>query len=169
MNNRKDLEEESKTPLLHSDVLQIQSCTPVDTSINSTDHGSSDSGSIALNSPIGLCNAPVVLDDDDESIITCTGDEEELLCMQATVLFEDAINYRSIHHKMDRFSIRLYRWYHSIHVLWSINSTTYILLLLAFFEYPSSLTWSSDPRVGGKRYVCCMCFRKSLCIEWNII
>ncbi|XP_039262935.2 two pore channel protein 2-like [Styela clava] len=78
--------------------------------------------------------------------------EKDLSILQGVVLLEDAIYYRSIHHRMDAFSIRLYRWYHSSPVKWSIYAVIFFLLFLAFLEEPSSLVWSTDPRQQLTRY-----------------
>ncbi|XP_070581393.1 two pore channel protein 2-like [Ptychodera flava] len=72
---------------------------------------------------------------------------------QAVVFLEDAINYRSIKHKIDSKSLRLYQWYYSIPVQWCIYVTITVILILAFFEEPSSITtgFTSDPRYRGDR------------------
>ncbi|XP_077983123.1 two pore channel protein 2-like [Glandiceps talaboti] len=79
------------------------------------------------------------------------GTSDPLVVQQAVVFVEDAINYRSIKHKIDSRSLKLYQWYYSIPVQWCLYGTISIILLLAFFEYPSSVTtgWSSDPRYRG--------------------
>ncbi|XP_014879354.1 two pore calcium channel protein 2-like [Poecilia latipinna] len=41
------------------------------------------------------------------------GDDEDLYIQQAVVFVEDAIHYRSINHRVDARSLRLYRWYYS--------------------------------------------------------
>ncbi|XP_054468206.1 two pore channel protein 2 [Anoplopoma fimbria] len=80
---------------------------------------------------------------------SCTerdADAEELYIQQAVVLIEDAIQYRSINHRVDARSLRLYRWYYSRICQWGLGLTIAVLLLLAFVERPSSLSISSDPR-----------------------
>lgn len=78
-------------------------------------------------------------------------DESDAI-LQAVVFVEDANTYRSIHHKVDTASLKLYRFHYS-RFLTCIRYVTIITLhLLAFFEYPSSLSWSSsikqqDPRL----------------------
>uniref|UniRef100_A0A3Q1CYB7 Ion transport domain-containing protein n=1 Tax=Amphiprion ocellaris TaxID=80972 RepID=A0A3Q1CYB7_AMPOC len=54
--------------------------------------------------------------------------------------------YRSIYHRVDASSLRLYRWYYSRICQWSLGLTIAVVLLLAFVERPSSLSVSSDPR-----------------------
>ena len=67
--------------------------------------------------------------------------------LQAAVFVEDAINYRSIHHKIDPVTLKMfYRPYYTRIVQWSINFFIAIYLLLAFFEKPSSLHLNSDYR-----------------------
>ncbi|XP_040896456.1 two pore calcium channel protein 2 [Toxotes jaculatrix] len=74
-----------------------------------------------------------------------TGDED-LYIQQAVVFIEDAIQYRSINHRVDTSSLRLYRWYYSRIGQWGLGLTIAVVLLLAFVERPSSLSVSSDPR-----------------------
>ena len=65
---------------------------------------------------------------------------------QASIFVEDAIHYRSIHHKIDPYSLKLYSLYHSWPLQVLISATIFIILILAFFEHPTSLTLSSDFR-----------------------
>ncbi|KAK2853396.1 hypothetical protein Q5P01_006057 [Channa striata] len=71
---------------------------------------------------------------------------EDLYIQQAVIFIEDAIQYRSINHRVDASSLRLYRWYYSRICQWGLGLTIAALLLLAFVERPSSLSASSDPR-----------------------
>uniref|UniRef100_A0A672GND4 Two pore channel protein 2 n=1 Tax=Salarias fasciatus TaxID=181472 RepID=A0A672GND4_SALFA len=73
-------------------------------------------------------------------------DDEELYIQQAVVFIEDAIQYRSINHRVDAGSLRLYRWYYSRICQWGLGLNIALVLLLAFVERPSSLSVSSDPR-----------------------
>ncbi|XP_070759013.1 two pore channel protein 2 [Enoplosus armatus] len=73
-------------------------------------------------------------------------DDEDLHIQQAVVFIEDAIQYRSINHRVDASSLRLYRWYYSRVCQWGLGLTIVTVLLLAFVERPSSLSLSSDPR-----------------------
>uniref|UniRef100_A0A669FBP9 Two pore segment channel 2 n=1 Tax=Oreochromis niloticus TaxID=8128 RepID=A0A669FBP9_ORENI len=81
---------------------------------------------------------------------SCTVDrepgDEELYIQQAVVFLEDAIKYRSINHRVDAGSLRLYRWYYSGIIQWGLGLTIAVVLLLAFMERPSSFSMSSDPR-----------------------
>ncbi|XP_038048853.1 two pore calcium channel protein 2-like [Patiria miniata] len=72
--------------------------------------------------------------------------------LQAVVFVEDAVKYRSINHKTDRVSLWYYRVYYSRLVQWILNLAIATILIVAFFEYPSSLTTgnSSDPRYRGE-------------------
>uniref|UniRef100_A0A672H2C5 Two pore channel protein 2 n=1 Tax=Salarias fasciatus TaxID=181472 RepID=A0A672H2C5_SALFA len=72
--------------------------------------------------------------------------DEELYIQQAVVFIEDAIQYRSINHRVDAGSLRLYRWYYSRICQWGLGLNIALVLLLAFVERPSSLSVSSDPR-----------------------
>ena len=72
--------------------------------------------------------------------------------LQAAVFVEDAINYRSIHHKIDPVTLNaFYRPYYTRIVQWSINFFIAVYLLLAFFEKPSSLHLNSDYRDRSKK------------------
>ena len=73
--------------------------------------------------------------------------EKETAILQAAVLIEDGINYRSIFHKLDPHSLRIYRVYHSAFVQWFLVGVIVVNLFLAFFEYPTSLSMSSDPTI----------------------
>ncbi|XP_027009052.1 two pore channel protein 2 isoform X3 [Tachysurus fulvidraco] len=72
--------------------------------------------------------------------------DEDLYIQQAVVFIEDAIQYRSINHKVDLRSLNLYRWYYSRICQWGLGFTIAIILALAFVEKPSSITYTSDPR-----------------------
>ncbi|XP_024902062.1 two pore calcium channel protein 2 [Pteropus alecto] len=65
---------------------------------------------------------------------------------QAVVFIEDAIQYRSINHRMDARSMWLYRWYYSDTCQWILSFVIFLILVLAFIETPSSLTSTSDVR-----------------------
>ncbi|XP_059788240.1 two pore channel protein 2 isoform X2 [Balaenoptera ricei] len=69
------------------------------------------------------------------------------LCLdQAVVFIEDAIQYRSINHRVDARSLWLYRWYYSSMSQGILSFTIFLILALAFIETPSSLTSTSDVR-----------------------
>uniref|UniRef100_W5MCH1 Two pore channel protein 2 n=1 Tax=Lepisosteus oculatus TaxID=7918 RepID=W5MCH1_LEPOC len=72
--------------------------------------------------------------------------DEDLYVQQAIVFIEDAIQYRSINHRVDSGSLRLYRWYYSKVCQWGLGATITVILALAFIEKPSSLTVTSDLR-----------------------
>ncbi|XP_043995201.1 two pore calcium channel protein 2 isoform X1 [Gambusia affinis] len=80
------------------------------------------------------------------------GDDEDLYIQQAVVFIEDAIHYRSINHRVDGRSLRLYRWYYSRICQWILGTIIAVVLLLAFVERPSSLSISSDPRHQSSRW-----------------
>ncbi|KFQ94169.1 Two pore calcium channel protein 2, partial [Nipponia nippon] len=75
-----------------------------------------------------------------------TGADNDLYINQAIVFIEDAIQYRSINHRVDSKSLWLYRWYYSRTCQWILSLTITIILALAFIEKPSSLTVTSDVR-----------------------
>ncbi|XP_044046176.1 two pore calcium channel protein 2 isoform X1 [Siniperca chuatsi] len=77
---------------------------------------------------------------------TMVSEDEDLFIQQAVVFIEDAIQYRSINHRVDASSLRLYRWYYSRICQRGLGLTIAAVLLLAFVERPSSLSVSSDPR-----------------------
>ncbi|XP_037854828.2 two pore channel protein 2 isoform X2 [Chlorocebus sabaeus] len=69
------------------------------------------------------------------------------LCIdQAVVFIEDAIQYRSINHRVDASSIWLYRRYYSNVCQRTLSFTIFLILFLAFIETPSSLTSTADVR-----------------------
>uniref|UniRef100_A0A673W8K3 Two pore channel protein 2 n=1 Tax=Salmo trutta TaxID=8032 RepID=A0A673W8K3_SALTR len=74
------------------------------------------------------------------------GGDEDLYLQQAVVFIEDAIQYRSINHRVDANSLRLYRWYYSRLWQWGLGLTIAVVLMLAFIERPSSFSYTSDPR-----------------------
>ena len=73
--------------------------------------------------------------------------EQETAILQAAVFVEDGINYRSIFHKLDPRSLKVYRIYYSPWVQWSLGLVIFFNLMLAFIEYPTSLSISSDPTI----------------------
>ncbi|XP_042332114.1 two pore calcium channel protein 2 isoform X3 [Sceloporus undulatus] len=73
-------------------------------------------------------------------------DDHELCFNQAVVFIEDAIQYRSINHRVDSNSLWLYRWYYSEVCQWILIAIITLILALAFLETPSSLTATSDVR-----------------------
>ncbi|XP_019856673.1 PREDICTED: two pore calcium channel protein 2-like [Amphimedon queenslandica] len=75
--------------------------------------------------------------------------DPEVAILQASVFIEDGIHYRSIHHKIDPLSLKFYNIYHSFLVQCFLNITVFIILILAFFEYPTSLKLSSDYRYAN--------------------
>ncbi|XP_062868686.1 two pore channel protein 2 [Trichomycterus rosablanca] len=76
--------------------------------------------------------------------------DEDLYIQQAVVFIEDAIQYRSINHKVDSQSLRLYRWYYSRICQWGLGFAIGVVLALAFIEKPSSITYTSDLRFRPK-------------------
>ena len=71
---------------------------------------------------------------------------EEITILQSAVLIEDGIQHRSIHHKIDPTSLKIYRIYHSRYVQWVLGLVVFVNLILAFFEYPTSMSVTSDFR-----------------------
>ncbi|EMP28144.1 Two pore calcium channel protein 2 [Chelonia mydas] len=81
--------------------------------------------------------------------LTAAGAAHDLYINQAVVFIEDAIQYRSINHRVDSKSLWLYRWYYSKICQWVLSLTITLILALAFIETPSSLTITSDVRYRG--------------------
>ncbi|KAK2151678.1 hypothetical protein LSH36_355g04013 [Paralvinella palmiformis] len=77
---------------------------------------------------------------------------DDVTMLQACVFLEDAIQYRSIHHRVDWQSLSLYQIYYSKPVELLLFFVLFLIHILAFFEYPSSLTATSDLRYRGKRF-----------------
>ncbi|XP_061083949.1 two pore channel protein 2-like [Conger conger] len=73
-------------------------------------------------------------------------DYEDLYVRQAIVFIEDAIQYRSINHRVDSRSLHFYRWYYSRLWQWGLGGVITVILTLAFVERPSSLSSTSDLR-----------------------
>ncbi|XP_014440812.1 two pore calcium channel protein 2 [Tupaia chinensis] len=71
---------------------------------------------------------------------------QDLCIDQAVVFIEDAIQYRSINHRMDARSMWLYRWYYSNICQRTLGFAIFLILALAFIETPSSLTRTADVR-----------------------
>ncbi len=65
---------------------------------------------------------------------------------QSAVFIEDGINYRSIHHRIDTHSLTFYQIYYSRYIQWFMGLVIFVNLALAFIEYPTSLSQSSDYR-----------------------
>ena len=70
----------------------------------------------------------------------------EKAIFQSAVFIEDGIYHRSIHHKIDPTSLKIYRVYYSRPVRWLLGFVIFVNLILAFFEYPTSMSLSSDYR-----------------------
>ena len=70
----------------------------------------------------------------------------ETSIIQSAAFIEDGIHHRSIHHKIDPTSLKIYRIYYSRPVRWLLGFVIFINLMLSFFEYPSSMSLSSDYR-----------------------
>ena len=70
----------------------------------------------------------------------------ETAIFQSAVFIEDGIYHRSIHHKIDPISLKVYRIYYSRPVRWLLGFIIFINLMLSFFEYPTSMSLSSDYR-----------------------
>ena len=64
--------------------------------------------------------------------------------LKSIVLLEDAINFRSIFHKLDDKTLVVYRLYYSSGLQAILHLNIAVIMLLAFFEEPSSLSASSD-------------------------
>uniref|UniRef100_A0A8D0MIE8 Two pore channel protein 2 n=1 Tax=Sus scrofa TaxID=9823 RepID=A0A8D0MIE8_PIG len=92
-------------------------------------------------SQVPACSSPTVF-----SLPAGAPAGRDLCLVQAVVLIEDAIQYRSINHRMDARSLWLCRWYYSSTCQWVLSLTIFLILALAFVETPSSLASTSDVR-----------------------
>ena len=73
-------------------------------------------------------------------------DESKTAIFQSAVFVEDGLWYRSIHHRIDPTALNLYRVYYSKPVRRFLGLVIFLNLMLAFIEYPTSLTLSADSR-----------------------
>lgn len=73
-------------------------------------------------------------------------DVSETTIFQSAVFIEDGLRYRSIHHRIDPTSLKIYRIYYSKIVRCLLGFVIFVNLMLAFFEYPTSLSLSADKR-----------------------
>uniref|UniRef100_A0A8D0L9A2 Two pore segment channel 2 n=1 Tax=Sphenodon punctatus TaxID=8508 RepID=A0A8D0L9A2_SPHPU len=78
------------------------------------------------------------------SLLSPIETRDQLQCLNYFCL--SCLQYRSINHRVDCRSLWLYRWYYSRVCQWILSLTITIILALAFIEYPSSLTITSDVR-----------------------
>ncbi|CAF1145998.1 unnamed protein product, partial [Didymodactylos carnosus] len=72
--------------------------------------------------------------------------------LAAVVFIEDAINYRTINHKVTRKYLLVYRWFSSKPIRLLHRVALFVNLLLAFIEKPSSFSYTSDVRYQPHRY-----------------
>ncbi|KAM4845381.1 two pore channel protein 2 isoform 2-T2 [Thomomys bottae] len=79
-----------------------------------------------------------------------SGTWQDLCIDQAVVFIEDAIEYRSIYHRMDSGSLWLYRCYYSKWCQRALSVTIFVILALAFVETPSSFTRTADVRYRAR-------------------
>lgn len=82
----------------------------------------------------------------DAVLADALSEKDSTAILQSSVFIEDALNYRTIHHKTDKRALRVYRLYHSGAVKWLTSLCIVTVMILAFFEYPSSLSLSADYR-----------------------
>ena len=71
---------------------------------------------------------------------------EEAAILQSAILIEDGLHHRSIHHKLDPTSLKIYQIYNSRYVQWFLAIIVFLNLILAFFEFPTSMSITSDFR-----------------------
>uniref|UniRef100_A0AAY5EHS8 Two pore channel protein 2 n=1 Tax=Electrophorus electricus TaxID=8005 RepID=A0AAY5EHS8_ELEEL len=107
----------------------------------SVDYGTGDSSHSDPGSPRTRGASCSVTDD------SCRVEDRNFLYIFHTVFnIRCPPQYRSINHKVDSGSLRLYRWYYSRICQWGLGLTIAVVLALAFVEKPSSITYTSDPR-----------------------
>ncbi|XP_076144077.1 two pore channel protein 2-like isoform X1 [Alosa pseudoharengus] len=85
-------------------------------------------------------------EDGNQGSLNNDADDDDVYIQQAVIFLEDAIQYRSINHRVDSRSLHLYRWYYSRLCQWGLGTTIAVILGLAFFERPCSWSHTSDPR-----------------------
>ena len=115
----------------------------------------------------------------DPSIFSKEDDEHSV--KQAKVFIDDAINYRSIMHSIDPLALKLYRVYFSKPMRLFYFGVIAVLLSLAFFEYQTTLSYTSDTRVKDlQRYnvpcgvtevielVCFIVFIGDIILQWRL-
>ena len=66
--------------------------------------------------------------------------------LRAAVLIEDAMRYRPTYHRLSYTALKLYKFYHSRLVQFTLGLCIAVNLALAFFEKPSSISETSDYR-----------------------
>ncbi|XP_064395452.1 two pore channel protein 2-like isoform X2 [Halichondria panicea] len=93
--------------------------------------------------------SPTVLNINNLPLPTNTKDTALL---QSAVFILDGIKYRSIQHKIDPLSLSIYQVYHSRPFQWLLKGVLLLLLMLAFFEYPTSFSLSSDYRFRNQTW-----------------
>ncbi|XP_035828200.1 two pore calcium channel protein 2 [Aplysia californica] len=98
-----------------------------------------DSGSEVLSTSVSDIHATL-----DESSQFAGLDGESIL--QAVVFIEDAFKYRSINHKVGAKDLQVYREYTSFAIAVFRFVVIFLLHMLAFVEFPSSLSLSADLR-----------------------
>ena len=107
--------------------------------------GTKETGSkLTANVPVSSSSSSHVLNINDLPLPTPAS--QETATFQSAVLIEDGIHERSIHHKIDPTSLKIYRIYHSRCVQWILALVVFVNLILAFFEYPTSVSTTSDFR-----------------------
>ncbi|CAF2912774.1 unnamed protein product [Rotaria sp. Silwood2] len=118
-------------------------------SINTDD----ENDPIILKSPVSIKNRlrnffgiPKPIDNED-----CSWPTNTLLC--AIVFLEDAVNYRSIVHKVTKNYLLVYRWFSSSIIQKLHHFALTINLCLALFERPSSFSITSDVSKNTDRIV----------------
>ncbi len=79
-------------------------------------------------------------------------DDSETATFQGAIFIEDGIRYRSIHHKIDPTSLKIYRIYYSRYIRFLLGLVIFVDLLLAFFEYPTSISLSSDMQIRNRTW-----------------
>eukprot|EP00117_Sycon_ciliatum_P038214 scpid46221/ scgid28441/ Two pore calcium channel protein 2; Voltage-dependent calcium channel protein TPC2 len=103
--------------------------------------------------------------------------EDDETVRQAVCFVEDAVQFRSIHHKIDSSPLRVYNIYHTRPVQWCLQAVVIIDMLLAFFETPTSISASSDPAmkrgyelpcgvIEGIEFFCLLCFSADIAVKF---
>lgn len=128
--------------------------------------------SVQINSVININDVPFSEDLSDVAIF------------QSAVFIEDGIYYHSIQHRIDPTSLKFYRIYYHRFVRWFIGFVIFVNMMLAFFEYPTSITLSSDSHYRNLTWrmpelncgvtesievICLMCFLTDCCFKFFLL
>ena len=114
--------------------------------VEKLEEGSKTTGPNEASTPKPSSRGQILLNVNDLPLPSGSSTNEETAIFQSAILIEDGIHHRSIHHKIDPTSLKVYRIYHSRYIQWFLGLVVFVNLILAFFEYPTSMSITSDFR-----------------------